>query len=166
MREVELTSDVLVAIVGGISDITDIAKAYKNYDKEFPNREEAGRQFKDSLSWIVNEVSDTVRVTRFRNPAWFYSLMVATTDMLSGIPQGMGLRRPHSSFKIRGRMLDLDAALNAPELPAGLVRLHRALSRATSHIPERRVRHEFLYAMITQSDKAWRDMWVRELNQH
>ena len=160
MREVELTSDVLVAIVDGISDITDIARAYSKYDKEFPNQEEASEQFKTSLSWIVNELSNAVRVTRFRSVAWFYSIEVAIADMLSGIPQGLGPQTPVPSSVVQNRMLELNLALRNMELPIGLARLHGALSRATSHIPQRKTRHEFFFAMLTASDDAWHDLWI------
>jgi hypothetical protein len=160
MKEVELTSDVLVAIVQGISDITEIAKAYKKYDVEFPDKGEASQRFSASLAWLVNELSDTIKVTKFRSRAWFYSLAVATTDALSGIPEGMGPRSVRKTTEIKARMSELDATLKTTELvnlPAGLVKLHQSLSRATSHIPERKVRHDFFFAMLTLSDGKWRE---------
>jgi|CXWL01.1.fsa_nt_gi hypothetical protein len=160
MKEVELTSDVLVAIVEGISDITKIADAYEEYDAEFPNKGEATQQFRAVLAWLVNELSDTIKFTKFRSRAWFYSLAVATADALSGIPEGMGPRSVRQTSEIKARMLKLDATLKTTEpanLPAGLARLYQALSRATSHVPERKVRHDFFFAMLTLPDGKWRE---------
>ena len=42
MREVELTSDVLVAVVRGTSDISMIANVYRDYDDEFPESRSGG----------------------------------------------------------------------------------------------------------------------------
>jgi len=169
MKEVELTSDVLVAIVRGISDITDIARAYKEFDVQFSQGKEASQRFPDSLSWIVNELSDTVRDTRFRRKAWFYSLLVATADALSGIPHGKGPRPLRDKSEISARMSELDTALRTTELtelPVGLAKLRGALSRATSHIPERRVRHDFFFAMLTLADSQWKKMWKRRRTKH
>jgi hypothetical protein len=158
MKEVELTSDVLVAIVRGMSDITDIPGAYKDFDMQFPQAAEASQQFRSTLSWIVNELPDSVRDTRFRRKAWFYSLLVATADALSGIPQGKGPRPLRDKSQISARMYELDSTLRKTELPRGLAKLRGALSRATSHIPERQVRHDFFFGMVTSGDTDWKKM--------
>lgn len=160
MKEVELTSDVLAATVEGISDITKISVAYQKYDAEFDNRQEKSQQFRAMLSWLVNELSGTIKVTKFRSRAWFYSLAVAAADALYGIPGGMGPRQVRSSSEIMDRMSELDTALRSTalaDLPAGLTRLHEALSRATSHVPERKVRHDFFFAMLTQPAGKWQE---------
>lgn len=160
MKEVELTSDVLAATVEGISDITKISVAYQKYDAEFDNRQEKSHQFRAMLSWLVNELSGTIKVTKFRSRAWFYSLAVAAADALYGIPGGMGPRQVRPSSEIMDRMSELDTALRSTalaDLPAGLTRLHEALSRATSHVPERKVRHDFFFAMLTQPAGKWQE---------
>jgi hypothetical protein len=159
MIEVELTSDVLVAIVDGISDITDTAKAYKEYDKEFPRRDAAINTFQKSLSFIATKLPEAVRTTRFRNRAWFYSLMVAMADVMKGIPKGNGPRELRSDHEIQRRMYALDVTLRPVRLPPGLADLHDALSRQTSHIPPRLVRHEHFHAMLTLSEGSWQDRW-------
>jgi hypothetical protein len=57
-------------------------------------------------------------------------------------------------------MTELDKTMKTTEpkdLPKGLGSLHAALSRATSHVPQRRVRHEFFFGMLTLTDGAWRE---------
>jgi hypothetical protein len=159
MYEVELTSDALVAIVDGISDITDIAKAYADYDKDFPKRDAATNTFRKSLSFIASKLPETVRMTKFRNRTWFYSLIVAVADAAEGIPKGNGPRKLRPDREIQRRMYALDAALKPTELPKGLADLHEALSRQTSHVPPRLIRHQHFYAMLTLSEDSWRDRW-------
>ena len=160
MKEVELTSDVLVAIVRGISDITDIPAAYKDFDDDFPSEEAATRTFWDALSFIADELSDVVRTSRFRRRVWFYSLMVAIADAKAGIPGGLGPAELRSAEEAGGRMRDLDEALKPAQPPSGLADLHSALSRGTSHIPKRRVRHEQFFWMLTLPDGPWRERWL------
>jgi hypothetical protein len=159
MKEVELTSDVLVAIIEGISDITSLSRAYEEYDDEFPKRNDAAGTFRKSLSFIATELSETVRNTKFKNRARFYSLMVAVADAQVGIVNGQGPGRLCPKSEIQQRMLALDAALKTVEPPPGLADLHGALSRGTSHVRERRIRHDHFYAMLTFSESSWRERW-------
>lgn len=159
MKEVELTSDVLVAIVRGVSDITDIPAAYRDFDDEFPGEEAASRTFRAALSVMTEELSEALRTTRFRRRAWFYSLMVAVADAKAGIPGGLGPAQLRSGEEVGGRMRGLDEALKPVEPPTGLANLRSALSRATSHVPERRVRHEQFFWMLTLPERSWRERW-------
>lgn len=161
MREVELTSDVLVAVVKGISDISMIANVYKDYDEDFPNREAAERVFRNSLRFIREQLGPIVRTTRFRRMAWFYSLMVSVCDVLEGIPAGMGPSMLQPAESVCPRILDLHEVLKSPDPPEGLSELHATLSRATSHVRERRIRHEHFYHLLTLSDEGWDLRWKR-----
>ncbi len=164
MREVELTSDILVALVRGISDITEIGKAYEKYDAEFSDRDQTGERFKESLSWIRNNLAESIRTTKFRRKAWFYSICVAVADVLRGIPHGKGPKLLREKSQISARMSELDAALKTADpakLPRGLTRLQQALSRQTSHIPPRRIRHDFFFSMLTSADTQWKKIWRR-----
>lgn len=159
MAEVELTSDVLVAIVEGISDITDIRKAYETYDDEFPKREESEDTFRKSLAFIATDLPEAIRNTRFGNRAWFYSLMVAVADALVGIPEGQGPGKLGPTREILERMPAIDNALRTEEPPAGLAKLQKAISRGTSHKPQRRDRHDYFFEMLTLSESTWRERW-------
>ena len=159
MREVELTSDILVAIVRGISDISMITNVYKEYDNEFPDREAAEQVFRDALRSIHDQMGSVVSATRFRRRAWFYSLMVSACDALEGIPAGMGPSKLQPGDSVGSRMLDIHDVLKVPEPPKGLSDLHSTLSRATSHVRERRIRHEHFYNLLTLPDAAWDHRW-------
>ena len=159
MKEVELTSDVLVALLKGISDISAISDVYREYDREFPNKLKVERAFRNALQSVQKEMAPVVRATRFRRMAWFYSLMVCVCDVLEGIPRGMGPGNLQSGETINKRMRDLDDVLKLPVPPAGLTELHSTLSRATSHVRERRIRHEHFFDLLTLPEAAWNLRW-------
>jgi hypothetical protein len=171
MKEVEFTSDVMVAMVRGISDITAIAKAYQDFDAEFPKREVVKATFGRALRYMTGELGGAVAASRFHNRAWLYSLMVAAADALIGIPQGFGPAELRPGGEIQRRMFDLDHALRLLETPAGeidqnerpipvrLNDLREALSRGTSHLPPRKTRHEYFFAMLTLAKGDWSEKW-------
>lgn len=161
MREVELTSDVLVAIIVGIRDITYLDEAYKQYDDVFQDqdRDRAIDVFTHAIDYLVENLAEPIRATRFRNRTWFYSLMVAASDATKGIPKGQGpqpLQRPQL---IGERMTTLDAALRPGLMSAEYTSLKNALSRQTSHIPPRHVRHSAFFDMLTLEAQAWQQRW-------
>ena len=159
MKEVELTSDVLVASVRGISDISMIATVYKDYDNDFPDRDATESLFRNALQSIRGQTGAIVRSTRFRRLAWFYSLMVSVCDALNGIPSGMGPSEIQSGEIVGPRMRELDDALKLREPPEGLSELHSTLSRATGHVRERRIRHEHFYNLLTLPEETWELRW-------
>ena len=159
MKEVELTSDILVAIVRGISDISMIANVYQENDDEFPEREAVGQVFRDALWFVSDQIGSVVQTTRFRRMAWFYSLMVSACDALTGIPAGMGSGELQQGDSVGLRMRDIHDVLKASEPPAGMSDLHSTLSRATGHVRERRIRHEHFYNLLTLPDPAWDLRW-------
>lgn len=159
MKEVEMTSDIMVAIIRGISDMTDIRKAYAGLDEEFPNKEHVMTTFRTALSLVTEHLSEAVMTTRFRRLAWFYSLMVAVVDTQVGIPNGSGPHDIQSGLELCQRMFSIDEALKQEEPPLGLKELHDTLSRSTSHVTERRIRHSYFFEMLTLSEQDWDSYW-------
>jgi hypothetical protein len=159
MSEVELTSDVLVAILEGISDLEAINKAYEKYDNVFQTRDIAERKFRNTLSFIAAELSEVVRKTRFRNRAWFYSLMVAVADTIEGISGGNGPGKLQPTFEVQKRMFELNHVLTPELMPRGLIELNDALSRTTSHVPARQIRHAHFYALLNLPSEQWIERW-------
>lgn len=160
MKEVELTSDVMVAIVRGISDIAEIANAYRSFNDEFPQQQTVVAKFRETLNFLTEQLFEPIRTTRFRRLAWFYSLMVAVTDARAGIPDGSGPNGLRPGKELTGRLYDIDEVLRRDEPPQGLAELHSTLFRATSHVRERRIRHRHFFEMLTLSDSAWRERWL------
>jgi hypothetical protein len=160
MSEVEFTSDVLVAILEGICDIINIPTAYHKYDKQFTRRSDVTDAFRSALTLVATNFPETVRTTKFRNRTWFYSLIVALADATVGIPNGEGVRALRPMNIIQQRMADISTLLSSEQPPHGVAALIDAFSKGTSHIPQRRVRHEYFYAMLTLSEDSWHKKWA------
>jgi hypothetical protein len=159
MKEVEMTSDIIVAIVRGISEISAIPRAYKDYDSDFPAKDLAMSAFRTTLSFVTENLRKAVKSTRFRTLAWFYSLMVAVADAKVGIPDGSGPSQLQPKDDLCRRMYAIDEALRQTEPPPGLADLHDTLSRATSHVRERRIKHSYFFKMLTLSERDWCSYW-------
>ena len=149
MREAELISDILVAIVDGISDIQALDDKYAMYDESFAAEARATELFTTVFERLSTTFGHSIRRTRFRNLSWFYSLMVAMADLIGSIPEGNGKATLVDPTSVSRRMVSLDDALGAEELDPKLVQLRDALARATSHVRERQTRHDHFYDMLT-----------------
>ena len=150
MREAEFISDILVALVDGISDIAVLDQKYEEYEESFPAEERATQLFTRAFQYINDEFREAITETRFKNKAWFYSLMVALADALEGIPSGNGVKPILSSERIETRMRALDEELRDPEVGDRLFVLNQSLGRGTSHVRERRARHRSFYSLLTE----------------
>jgi hypothetical protein len=89
--------------------------------------------------------------------------MVAVADASMGINDGIGPRKIRATSEIQQRMFDVDAALKPVMLPPGLGELNDALSRQTSHVPPRKIRHEHFFDLLTLPQESWEDRW-KQLN--
>ena len=162
MREVEMTSDVLAAMLKGIIDIARLNSVYKEFDDQLPNQEDIETTFRQIMNFIRFELIETVRATKFSLQVRTYSLMVSLADSLKGIPDGLGPVKLQRGQEICNRMIEMDHALRPVEVPPGLIGLKNTLTRATSHVPERKIRNEHFVKMLSMPPQEWKDYW-REL---
>ena len=155
MKEVQMTSDVLAAVVTGIRDAGHLNRIYKDLDEDFPQQERASAVVRSAMGFVSGAIDSGVSSTRFKNQAWFYSLVVAVADSLVGIPNGTGPSEMLSGTEIEGRMKVLDKALSQEEVPEPLAGLKSALLRSTGHVPERLRRHRHFFRMLALPGSAW-----------
>ena len=165
MREVEMTSDVLAAMLKGITDIAYLSSVYREYDDDLPNREHLEETFRKVIRFIRSDLMQTVRTTKFRLQVRTYSLMVGLADAFAGIPNGLGPKEVQDGGVIRRRMVALDNALRPTEVPDGLAELKRALTSATSHVRERSVRNDHIVNMLSLPESEWNSRWRQLTNQ-
>ena len=159
MREVEMTSDVLAAMLNGITDISRLSRVYKEFDDYLPGQDELATTFRDIIQYLGGELMEAVRATKFKLQVRTYSLMVSLADAFRGIPGGFGPVVLRSGPAISRRMVQIDDALRPAEVPPGLASLKKSLTSATSHIPERRIRNEHFINMLSLSDGDWEFHW-------
>ena len=121
---------------------------YQEFDDCLPNQEGLEDTFREIIKYIRKELMDTVRSTKFRLQVRTYSLIVSLADSLSGIPDGLGPVELRPGPDICRRMVEVDERLRPAAVPLGLAALKGALTHATSHVPQRRVRNEHFVKML------------------
>lgn len=149
MREAELTSELIVAMLDGLQDKKKALDGYyKRWDDRFPRRGLVVRRFRDVIDLIVEIFGDTLSRTKFRRPALFYSLFLAVYEMRYG---ALGARRRGRKVlsepvreQMRQGLLMLDDVLEQEELPRGYLRFVTACQRQTDNLHPRKIRHRML----------------------
>lgn len=149
MLDAELVSDIVVAIVDGISDINQLDDKYETYDVEFPKASEAKEVIGSVINTSIDQFLKTVRETKFHSKIWFYSFAVALADCLHGIPGEKGPTPLADHESVAENMRYLDDAMRQPEPPGNLIGLSNALTKATSHISARKLRHEQFVGILS-----------------
>lgn len=81
MNEVELTADLIIAMLDGIQNRKIVKQYYKKYDDEFESQKYYEEIF-DEIIYVINQIfeSEVIRKT-FRKPALFYSLFLALYNL-------------------------------------------------------------------------------------
>lgn len=81
MNEVELTADLIIAMLDGIQNRKVVKQYYKKYDEEFELQKYYEEIF-DEIIYVVSQIfeSKVIRDT-FRKPALFYSLFLALYNL-------------------------------------------------------------------------------------
>jgi len=94
MLEVELTSELLIAIMAGLQDKKQsIDSFYRNHDDDFPDREKVAGVFRDTVNGISETFGSSLRETLFTGVPLFYSLFTVVLHRQAGVP-GVTLPTP------------------------------------------------------------------------
>lgn len=99
MKEAELSTDLVIAMIDGIQDRKKIKSYYKKYDDNFPQGEEVINCFKKCIDTIAEIYGDTLIESSFRRTTLFYSLFCAIYDIMYGLPNS---NTPN--FQMKGEM--------------------------------------------------------------
>ena len=94
MDEAEFVSELYILIMNGISEQSEavITKAYKDYDTEFPNREQIEDRFSNVMAVIEDAFGEKIAKSRISNRGIFYAYFAMTYEMLFGL--GSSLAAP------------------------------------------------------------------------
>lgn len=149
MVDAELVSDIIVAISDGISDVNQLDDKYEQYDSDFPKAKIVSEIFNEIMRRAADDFHDVLRASKFHNKVWFYSFAVALADVLDGIPGGLGPNSLGSLPEVVADMEYLSDSMKRNPPPSHLERLKGALTRATSHVGVREIRHEKFYDILT-----------------
>ena len=157
MSEVELTSELAIAILDGVQDKKNsIDGFYKNYDDEFLETTSVEHKFRTVVDELTDAVGDDLEETEFRRVPLFYSLFCATCHRMYGVPR-VQLPTPETGRLTRGdkeglqaTLRELSNALTAAreaegEIPQSYERFVAACLRQTDNIRPRQTRLETIY---------------------
>lgn len=81
MNEVELTTDLIIAMIDGIQNRKIVKNYYKKYDEKFDSQKEYEERFDEILS-LIGQIFKNQRVkSAYRKQALFYSLFLALYNL-------------------------------------------------------------------------------------
>ncbi len=160
MGEVELSADLLGALVDGISSRKAIPAFYKNHDDAEELVEDAARTFRESMSFF-GEVFDPADLSssNFRRVHFFYSAFLSVANLVSGKPSIEGITSPNevpAPSRVRVVLDDISAQFDrftqssdsAPPPPADFRRFIEGSRRATTDQSVREERSQFISRRI------------------
>lgn len=157
MAEAELSSELLVGLIAGLQDKKkSLNKYYEQYEDVFPNQRAIELQFERTLSWLDEQVGSYLAKTAFSRRTLFYSLFMATSDALFGIPKGHGplsivARKPLSKAQgneLRRRLTEITDGLRAAKPPRNLAKFAIASAGQTDNVKPRQTRHDYLLGIL------------------
>jgi Protein of unknown function DUF262 len=161
MLEAEFTSELLIAMIGGMQDKKkSIDDFYTKYDEEFPESKSISSRFKATVDQISNTFGDDLAKTAFKRTPLFYSLFCAVYHHSYGLP-GEDLDSPHTKLNesqkqgLRDSVLRLSEALTeheeavkageTPQTPKRISLFVTASLRQTDNIQPRKIRFNVIY---------------------
>lgn len=86
MKEVELVSELLIAMNEGMKNIKDIKKYYKDWDAQFAHREISIERFNKIITLISEIFGQNLAKSRFKRPQLFYSLFCSLYHLQYKLP--------------------------------------------------------------------------------
>jgi hypothetical protein len=158
MKEAELSSDLLVSLLGGIQTVKNVPQYYKRYEDiedEPQELRDAEQQFDKIMSYIGELYpSERLKSSNWQRPPLFYSLFNVVAHGLFGIAE-WDAPRPETTVqnvgKIRVRLDDISASYDkytekesGQDIPAGYRTFLEYARRQTTDTKARKDRARFV----------------------
>ena len=144
MSEVELTSDVVMNMIKGLTGKTQkrLDDIYKEYDDEFPLQNETKRRFQNTMDEIDRIFGQVIRNTVFTSEVYFFSLFVFVYEQLYGLGSPLTRQKAnHLPHAIREKLLDVGRRFQSRQVPDDVL---DAVQRASSDFGRRRTRLRYM----------------------
>jgi len=145
MKEAELATDLVIAMIDGIQDRKKIKSYYKKYDDNFSKEEEVINRFKKCIDTIAEMFENILIESQFRRTTLFYSLFCAIYDLMYCLP---GSDVPEIQLKkdmynsIKKALFRLEKELTAKETSPKYFEFKDASTRHTTDQSRRLIRHK------------------------
>lgn len=144
MREVELTSDIALSMISGLTGKTQarIDDLYVKYDETFPGKEVLADRFRRVMDTIDDLLGQEILDTVFRSEVYFYTLFVFLYDKLWGLGSALNKKKAERlPASTRDCLLMASKRFATEQVPASVL---DAVRRASSDIGRRRIRLQYL----------------------
>lgn len=155
MNEVELTADLIIAMIDGIQNRKAVKSYYKKYDENFQDRYIYEKRFDEVISTIVEIFSDTLRGGYFRKPALFYSLFLSIYNVKYDLPkfESLGLENitGKNLAKLKNIFDNIESIILNDDRNKEENLFVMSISRATSDADSRITRTKFIINKINNS---------------
>jgi hypothetical protein len=157
MGDVELASELIIAMIDGIQDKKVIGNYYESYDNKFPDRDKIKERFKKCIDTIGEIYGENLPSSYFNRAPLFYTLYCVIYDLLFGLKNSTHrIKTPIKTVdypKIRAGMESLEAILEEyteekSEVSKKVKQFIEDYTRHTTVIKERKRRHDFLLKFI------------------
>ena len=116
MQEVELTSELVIAMLSGLQDKKkSLDVFYKDFDETFPEREQMEKRFRQVID-VITGATESLRSTEFHRRPLFYSLFLVIYHRRFGLPnsrlgRNSGAITALEQRSIRRAILELSAVV-------------------------------------------------------
>lgn len=146
MNEVELSADLIVAMLDGVQNRKKIKSYYKKYDEEFVKMDTIEERFDNIISQITILYDKGLKGTKFRKPALFYSLFLALYNMKYGLSGFEKIENSEciNNSKIRNTLDSIESLIDEDDLSKEEREFVMYISRATSDTESRIIRTQYI----------------------
>ena len=153
MGEVELTSDLLMTMIDGLTGKSQpkLNALYTKYDASFPQESASSTRFRRVMDTIDDVLGNRMPTTVFSSEVYFYSLFILFYDLLYGLESPLskaGSPKKINPQMLRERMLEVSSNFRSESVPENVL---DAIRRASADLGHRRTRHEYLRGMYIDS---------------
>lgn len=153
MYEVELASDLLIALLDGTKSRKAINTYYKKYDDELKGKAKLADYFRKTMDTIGALSAGSLADSPFKSPVLFYSLFCAIHHHLHGLPHLVVARKPFKEAqyaRVWNALESVDAILKKDEPEGVEVAFADSLKHHTTDEPVRIARTDFLAKLIAK----------------
>jgi hypothetical protein len=153
MKEAELSTDLVIAMIDGIQDRKRIRSYYKKYDDDFPQEDTVKERFERIIDTIAAICGDSLSASQFANSTLFYSLFCALHDLSYGglVPETPNVPITRETYDaVRRALSTLEKELTAKEPRPAYYEFAAASSRHTTDQSTRLIRHRTIVSEIVK----------------
>lgn len=155
MKEVELTAELVIAMMNGLQDGKGVIKKfYKDFDDNFPQFDNIESKFADCLELCREIFEGNLKDMVFSRSPLFYSVFCALFDCkynFSAVDTHEEKKIDQKNIsEVREKLYQLDQAISGEKISDKFAVFVKAAKSSTDSIKNRKIRHEFLKKLFLQ----------------